>query len=157
MMYFKILVAVFITWFSTSAYYENQFTTYKNEQLQAVNKQLVNVRNKEQQQRQRADEASQNLNKALSDVNTLYKRLASDSLQQSRGDHAVSMPGAPANPVRAPSRSACECVKQNRDKLQRLYEQQLIIARDCDITATKNNELIRLVHQNGAFQVLPEQ
>ena len=153
----KILIAVFIAWFACSSYYNNQLTTYKNEQLQAVNQQLIRVRTEERRQRKRADEASKNLQKAMSDVDALYKRITSVSLRQSINNNTDSMPGAPANPVRAPSRSACECAKQNRDKLQRLYEQQLIIARDCDITATKNNELIRLVHQKGAFQVLPEQ
>ena len=36
------------------------------------------------------------------------------------------------------------CVRQDRAKFQRLYEQQLEVARDCDITATYYNKLLEL-------------
>ena len=145
MMYIKLLIAVCVTWFACSSYYNNQLTTYKNEQLQAVNQQLIRVRTEERRQRKRADEASKNLQKAMSDVDALYKRITSVSLRQSINNNTDSMPRASGNSSRATSRSTCQCAKQNREKLQRLYEQQLTIARDCDITATKYNELLQLV------------
>ena len=36
------------------------------------------------------------------------------------------------------------CVRQDSAKFQRLYEQQLEVARDCDITATYYNKLLEL-------------
>lgn len=81
----------------------------------------------------------------MSDVDALYKRITSVSLRQSINNNTDSMPRASGNSSRVTSRSTCQCAKQNREKLQRLYEQQLTIARDCDITATKYNELLQLV------------
>ena len=37
----------------------------------------------------------------------------------------------------------CRCDGKNTTKLRRLYQEQLIIARDCDITASHYNELIK--------------
>ena len=145
MRYFSLILIVLITWFTCSSYYENKLTSYKNEQLQAVNQQLIRVRTEERRQRKRADEASKNLQKAMSDVDALYKRITSVSLRQSINNTTDSMPRASGNSSRVTSRSTCQCAKQNREKLQRLYEQQLTIARDCDITATKYNELLQLV------------
>ena len=47
----------------------------------------------------------------------------------------------------------CECSRVNRAKLQRLYQRQLIVARDCDITATHYNQLIKLYNSIYASQV----
>lgn len=50
------------------------------------------------------------------------------------------------------SKTQCKCPGQDRAKLQRLYERQLVIARDCDITATYYNKLLELyqmVIKNG--------
>lgn len=138
----KILIAVFIAWFACSTYYENQLTTYLNEQLQAVNQQLIRVRDEERRQRRRANVAIENLSKAKHDLNLRYAELSNLRLQSDNSDD--SMPRA-SNSSRVASRSTCQCAKQNREKLQRLYEQQLTIARDCDITATKYNELLQLV------------
>ncbi|MGN0903416.1 MAG: hypothetical protein ACI4M9_09020 [Succinivibrio sp.] len=42
------------------------------------------------------------------------------------------------------SESRCECSFKDREKFQRLYEKQLTIARDCDITTIHYNQLINL-------------
>ena len=42
------------------------------------------------------------------------------------------------------SKSSNKCSQQDRAKLQRLYEEQLTLARDCDITAIHLNQLIDL-------------
>ena len=38
----------------------------------------------------------------------------------------------------------CRCNVENSAKFQKLYERQMMVARDCDITAAHYNELIRL-------------
>ena len=48
-----------------------------------------------------------------------------------------------ASTAGAVQRSECRCDGKNTEKLRRLYQEQLIIARDCDITASHYNELIR--------------
>ena len=47
----------------------------------------------------------------------------------------------------------CECSRADRAKLQRLYQRQLIVARDCDITATHYNQLIKLYNSIYATQI----
>ena len=50
--------------------------------------------------------------------------------------------------TRTAERTATEkknrCVRQDHAKFQRLYEQQLEVARDCDIPATYYNKLLEL-------------
>lgn len=48
-----------------------------------------------------------------------------------------------ASTAGAVSDCECRCDDKNAAKLRRLYQEQLIIARDCDITASHYNELIR--------------
>lgn len=48
-----------------------------------------------------------------------------------------------ATTTRAVSDCECRCDGKDQAKLRRLYQEQLIIARDCDITASHYNELIR--------------
>ena len=48
-----------------------------------------------------------------------------------------------ASTAGAVSDCECRCDDKNATKLRRLYQEQLIIARDCDITASHYNELIR--------------
>lgn len=40
--------------------------------------------------------------------------------------------------------SPCKCDRQDRAKLQRLYEQQLEVAKDCEITTTYYNKILEL-------------
>lgn len=42
------------------------------------------------------------------------------------------------------SGTQCKCVKDNGAKLQRLYKQQLTVAKDCDITTSYYNSLLKL-------------
>lgn len=42
------------------------------------------------------------------------------------------------------SGAQCKCVKDNGAKLQRLYKQQLTVAKDCDITTSYYNSLLKL-------------
>lgn len=47
----------------------------------------------------------------------------------------------------AVSEKKCGCSATDRTKLQRLYEQQLVIARDCDITISYYNRLLEMYQQ----------
>lgn len=48
-----------------------------------------------------------------------------------------------ASTARTVSDCECRCDGKNTAELRRLYQEQLIIARDCDITASHYNELIK--------------
>ena len=60
-------------------------------------------------------------------------------------DNASSNTGLSDSATTAGAVSDCECRcdDKNAAKLRRLYQQQLIVARDCDITASYYNELIK--------------
>lgn len=68
----------------------------------------------------------------------LYDRLRADSARSEN-----NMSDSAKAPV-AIQTSECKCHVVNRREFQRLYEKQLIVARDCDITAMHYNELINL-------------
>lgn len=141
----KLLIAVCITWFASSSYYENKLTTYKNEQLQSVNQQLIRVRDEEIKQRRRANDAIENLSKAKHDLNLRYAELSTLRLQSDNSDD--SMPRAPGNSARVTSRSACQCARDNSKQLHELYKKQLALAKQCDEIAIKHNQLIKLVSE----------
>ncbi len=116
-----------------------------NEALKAQNQALEDVRVKEREQRQRADNAAKNLKKALSDVDSLYMRLNSSSLYNSECASESDMSRGSTSPGRTAAKSVCNCSKTDIRKFQELYKKQLDLAKQCDETATKYNALIELL------------
>lgn len=123
-----------------------QTTALKNEQ-DALVKQL-NIEHEWQARQEQADKEANNelqkiqnkYDKALSMLNAR----ASDSVHvnsDSASETALSTNSKTLNSVSA---SNCQCSDRDRTKLRRLYERQLTIARDCDITAAHYNALIKL-------------
>lgn len=58
-------------------------------------------------------------------------------------DSAKSVSVTPATACTV-SKETCRCSAKDQAKLQRLYERQLVIAKDCDITATYYNHLLEM-------------
>lgn len=65
----------------------------------------------------------------------------SDSNTTDSKNGSVSSDTRTTEPV---SGTQCKCVKDNGAKLQRLYKQQLTVAKDCDITTSYYNSLLKL-------------
>lgn len=128
-------------WFVNGLRYENNLQNYINEELQQQIQAVEDARSKEQEYREKLDKTTRQAKEAIDVVNAHYRKLLIDSLSKSSASSNNSVPAASSSSSSF-SKSAGKCVKQNREKLQRLYEQQLIIARDCDITAAHYNELI---------------
>lgn len=63
----------------------------------------------------------------------------SDTADSKDGD--LSDNASTASPVQ---RASCKCTCDNGAKLQRLYKQQLTVAKDCDITTSYYNSLLNL-------------
>ncbi len=143
MRYISLILTVLITWFYVSSYYENKLTTYKNEQLQAVNQQLIKVRDEERKQRRRANDAVKHLNEAKHDLNLRYAELSNLRLQSDNSDDSMSR--VSSNSSRTTTGSASQCARDNSEKFQKLYQRQLDLAKRCDETAIKYNELMKLV------------
>lgn len=107
------------------------------------------------------EDAASNAKQAQSDIETRYQMLL-DAARRVPADVLVSGGDADADRMHAdaggaggkggvPATATAPCavregasqrVGTDRAKLQRLYERQLVIARDCDITAAHYNELI---------------
>lgn len=62
-----------------------------------------------------------------------------NSQDNASGNSGLSSTASTAGAV---SDCECRCDGKDTEKLRRLYQEQLIVARDCDITATHYNALI---------------
>ena len=87
------------------------------------------------------------LNNETANVNNKFVSLSKFNVEQLRAEDTSSDTTLRPD-TRITVRNATEmkdrCVRQDHAKLQRLYEQQLEVARDCDITATYYNKLSEL-------------
>ena len=79
--------------------------------------------------------------KALSLLNA---RKSADSLHVNSGSASETALSSDSKTLNSVSACLCQCSDRDRTKLQRLYQRQLTIARDCDITAAHYNALIKL-------------
>lgn len=80
-----------------------------------------------------------NLEKRYSDVVNEFNLL---QLQSDFANSSTSALPSDASASRTVQKDECKCSGQDQAKLQRLLTEQLIIAKDCDITATYYNHLI---------------
>lgn len=74
-----------------------------------------------------------------------FNSLDADSVHhnEASADNSKSMPDPSATPCTV-SKKTDGCSAIDQTKLQRLYERQLVIAKDCDITATYYNHLLEM-------------
>lgn len=88
------------------------------------------------------DKISADFNDAKRDF---FDSLDADSVHHNEAgaDNSKSMPDTPATPCTV-SKKTDGCSAKDQAKLQRLYERQLMIAKDCDITATYYNHLLEM-------------
>lgn len=135
------IIAFWAGWFVNGLRYENNMQNYINQELQQQIQAVEDARSKEQEYREKLDKTTRQAKEAIDVVNAHYRKLLNDSLSKSSASSQNSVPSASGSsgPI---SKSTSKCTEQHRAKLQRLYERQLVIARDCDITAAHYNELI---------------
>lgn len=147
MRYISVAIIAFWAGFYVNGLrHEKQFQEYISASFEKQAQDIQAARNKEQEYREKVGKTTRQAKEAIDVVNAHYRKLLNDSLSKSSASSNNSVPAA-STPSATVSKSSCKCPNQNREKLQRLYEQQLIIARDCDITATHYNELIELFNE----------
>lgn len=142
MKYLFGLLAFCAGWYVCSVRNDVFWQEHLNTLLKEHNVALQQAREKEHEQRERADNASKNLQKALADIDSMYERLKSERLLKSASHN---MPRASTNSSRTTSRSSCECARNDSTKFQKLYQAQLELSKQCDEVALKYNELIKLL------------
>lgn len=135
------IIAFWAGWFVNGLRYENNMQNYINQELQQQIQAVEDAKAKEHEYREKADKTTRQAKEAVDVVNAHYRKLLNDSLSKSSASSQDSVPAASGSSSSV-SKSTSKCTEQHRAKLQRLYEQQLVIARDCDITAAHFNELI---------------
>lgn len=142
-----LLLGLFIGWKVTSTYFEAE-----------MNAMLLQIQEQEQKSHVKALEKTikntetltvklGELNNETSNINNKFMSLSKFNIEQLRTEDTSSDTTLRTD-TRTTERTTTEkkgrCVRQDYAKFQRLYEQQLEVARDCDITATYYNKLLEL-------------
>ena len=119
------------------------------EALEIEREELIKQVEKEHEYQQTAKAASQKAEEDLADLESRYadaiNALNDLQLQQLSYDNQDAEPLSESSSSTADNtKSTNKCSQQDRAKLQKLYEEQLTLARDCDINAIHLNQLIDL-------------
>ena len=142
-----LLLGLFIGWKVTSTYFEAE-----------MNAMLLQIQEQEQKSHVKALEKTikntetltvklGELNNETSNINNKFMSLSKFNIEQLRTKDTSSdttLRTDTRTTERTTTAKKDRCVRQDRAKFQRLYEQQLEVARDCDITATYYNKLLEL-------------
>lgn len=152
----SVLGGAYISYSLTSSYYQIKIAVYEKKQAQVLNQALEDKAKKENVLNGVLADAQSNIALDVQHITSTYNRYHfnglfsdTDSVHTDTTDSSQGL-SADTTTTKAISQSKCQCNGTDKAKLQRLYEQQLTVARDCDITATYYNNLIDLY--NGVKQ-----
>lgn len=150
----SVLGSAYIGYSLTSSYYQIKLVTMEKQYEQILNEAQKAKTQKEQEFFTEAINVQSNLSEDIQNVTSTYNQYFSDflpgdssRLQQSGNTSSSQGLSTDTTAAKAISQSTCKCNGADKAKLQRLYEQQLVIARDCDITASYYNNLIDLYNK----------
>ena len=165
---YKILsyIAIIVAFVASGYYlaakrYEAKFEEYRANQAQAVIKQQEEFRKQERERYAQVSTIQSNLADGVADVIKSYNAL-NDSMVSFNANSMLNNKDSATNSKQVSTATSttsrvqdcrCERTTADRARLQRLYQRQLIVARDCDITATHYNQLIKLYNSIYATQV----
>ena len=150
----SVLGSAYIGYELTSSYYQIKLVTMEKQYEQILNEAQKAKTQKEQEFFTEAINVQSSLSKDIQNVTSTYNHYFSDFLPGDSGwlqqsDNTSSSKDVSSNSevTTSISQSKCQCNATDKAKLQRLYEQQLTVARDCDITASYYNNLIDLYNK----------
>ena len=135
-----VSAAAFISYSLTSYHYQVKIDDIKIKKEQYFAKESNNVQRKLETN---LKDISYDYNNYLHGFLSDNSNSNSDRLSDSNTSSSKNMP-SDSTVTTTVSKGRCECNGTDKAKLQRLFERQLTIARDCDITATHYNALIDL-------------
>jgi len=142
-----LLLGLFIGWKVTSTYFEAEMNAMLLQIQEQEQKSHVEALEKTIKNTETLTVKLGELNNETSNINNKFMSLSKFNIEQLRPED-TSSDTALRPDTRTTERTTTEkkdrCVRQDRAKFQRLYEQQLEVARDCDITATYYNKLLEL-------------
>lgn len=132
----------------TAKYYRAEIAQMQTEAIKADQEATVkqlNIEHEWQAKQEQADkEATDEINKIKDKYNAAMSKLHANSLRSDSGSSGEAALSTNSKTLNSVSACNCQCSDRDRTKLRRLYERQLTIARDCDITAAHYNALIKL-------------
>ena len=152
----SVLSSAYISYSFTSSHYQLKIVEYEKKQAQVLNQALEDKAKQENVFNGVLADAQSNIALDVQHITSTYNRYHFDGLfSDTNSVHADTTDSGQGlstdtTTTKAIPQSTCKCNGTDKAKLQRLYEQQLVIARDCDITATYYNNLIDLY--NGVKQ-----
>lgn len=127
--------------------YELKLKNLENEAVNIEIKAIEDQRNKEYEYYFLTNENAKTVQTSIEQITKDFSAAVSDGLSFRVHNETGSVTNTAALSSDASATSTiqagrCECDKKDKAKLQRLYEQQLVVARDCDINSTYLNKLI---------------
>lgn len=142
-----LLLGLFTGWKVTSTYFESEMNAMLLQIQQQEQKSHVEALEKTIKNTEALTVKLGELNNETSNINDKFMSLSKFNIEQLRTEDTSSdtaLRTDTATTERTTAEKKCQCVRQNSSRLQRLYERQLEVARDCDITATYYNKLLEL-------------
>lgn len=150
----SVLGSAYISYSLTSSYYQIKLVTMEKQNEQILNEAQKAKTQKEQELFTEAINVQSNLSEDIQGITSTYNHYFSDFLfsnsswlQQSDNTSSNKDVSSDSKTSISISQSKCQCDGTDKAKLRELYEQQLTIARDCDITASYYNNLIDLYNK----------
>ncbi len=132
----------------TAKHYRAEIAQMQTEAIKAEHEATVkqlNIEHEWQARQEQADkEATDEINKIKDKYNAAMSKLHANSLHTDSDSTSETALSSDSKTLNSVSACNCQCSDRDRAKLQRLYQRQLTIARDCDITAAHYNALIKL-------------
>lgn len=138
-------LAAFTSYFITQLYNDAKQSALEVELLNRTLNELKLIQAQNLKNEQLLNEATNSLNKDIDDLSIKYHAYLADSLHSdsSADDKASRLPEA-AKTSRRVSTEASQCSRDNSSKLQRLYKQQLDLAKQCDELSVRYKRLYEL-------------
>lgn len=145
--FISLLLGLFVGWKLTSNYFEKEM----NIMILEIKEQNEKNHNKSIEKQVKDTEqlvvTLGELNNETQQINNQFYNLSQLNIERLQSDNPSGyklLSTKTSTTERTTAEKKCQCNGAYKTKLQRLYEQQLTVARDCDITATYYNKLLEL-------------
>lgn len=145
--FISLLLGLFVGWKLTSNYFEKEM----NIMILEIKEQNEKNHNKSIEKQVKDTEqlvvTLGELNNETQQINNQFYNFSQLNIERLQSDNSSGnklLSTKTSTTERTTAEKKCQCNGTYKTKLQRLYEQQLTIARDCDITATYYNKLLEL-------------
>ncbi len=148
------VAGAFLAWHFTAGHYQTEIARIESESKLAMQEALTAKADMERQLNAKVSELQTALYEDNAQVDADYANAVSDfthvldahwmQSHNAGGSESVSADTGTAEGNSGKVTAPCKCPADNRAKLQRLFERQMIVARDCDINQNHFKRLVSL-------------